>query len=81
MGLQGGKVEKATKFDKISTLVFMLLGNAFSDYMNFITNSPKPRSKIKEGLVQAEIELLGGFGHPNVCTLHACNDGYHSALQ
>ena len=33
----GGKFEKATKFDKISTLVFMLLKNAFSEYTNFIT--------------------------------------------
>ena len=46
MGLQGGKVEKATKFDKISTLVFMLLGNAFSEYMNFITaQNPDQKSR------------------------------------
>ena len=30
VGMQGGKVEKATKFDKISTLIFILLNNAFS---------------------------------------------------
>ena len=46
VGMQGGKVEKATKFDKISTLVFMLLSNAFSEYMNFITaQNPDQKSR------------------------------------
>jgi hypothetical protein len=36
VGMQGGKVDEATMFDEISTLVLTLLSKAFSEYMDFI---------------------------------------------
>ena len=69
--MQGGKVEKATKFDKISTLIFILLNNAFSQYMNFIT-AQNPDQKSRKVKFMLELNMfLWAFGHPNVHCMHA----------
>ena len=56
--MQGCKVEKATKFDKISTLVLMLQSNAFSEYKNFIT-AQNPDQKFR-----LELNFLWAFWTP-----------------